>query len=98
MSDKILNINEGFILRTITDASGEEKSVVITVGEAAKKLNGMITLNSTCAFIWKMLEKGATRQEIISSLANQYSVDSSVVANDVDEVLNGFTKIGVIND
>ena len=98
MCDKILKINEGFILRSITGANGEEKSVVITVGEAAKKLNGMITLNSTCAFIWKMLETGATRNQIVSSLAKQCSVEESVVASDVDEVLLGFTKLGVIND
>ena len=98
MSDKMLKINEGFILRTIQGANGEEKFVVITVGEASKKLNGMITLNSTCAFIWKMLETGTTRNDIITALAKQYSVEESVVSSDVDEVLLGFKKIGVIND
>ena len=98
MSDKILKVNEGFILRSITGANGEEKSVVITVGEASKKLNGMITLNSTCTFIWKMLEKGTTRNQIVSALAKQYSIEESVVASDVDEVLTGFKNIGVIND
>ena len=50
-----MKIAKGFILRTVKGADNEEKYVVITVGEAAKKLNGMITLNETCAFIWKLL-------------------------------------------
>ena len=98
MSDKVYKINEGFILRSIVGANGEEKFVVITVGEAYKKLNAMITLNATCVFIWKMLEKGATKNEIVLSLSKEYAVDETVVADDVDEVLKGFINIGVIND
>ena len=97
MSDKILKINDGFILRSVKGADGDEKFVVITVGEASKKLNGMITLNSTSVFVWKMLEKGATRNEIITAVANEYEVEASVVENDINELLDKIIKYGVVN-
>lgn len=98
MDNKVYKINNGFILRAVKGTDGEEKNVVITVGEASKKLNGMITLNSTCAFIFKILEKGATRNEIITALSKEYGILENEVSADVDEVLVGFKNIGVIND
>lgn len=93
-----MKISNGFILRTLKGANGEEKNVVITVGEASKKLNGMITLNETCAFLWKILEKGATREEIIDAFSKEYNASVSEIASDVDEILNGFKQIGCIDD
>lgn len=93
-----MKISKGFILRTIKGANGEESHVVITVGEASKKLNGMITLNPTCAFIWQVLQNGATREELIDAMIKEYDVSAEEVSNDVDNVINQFKQLGVIDD
>lgn len=93
-----MKISKGFILRAIKGANGEESNVVITVGEASKKLNGMITLNPTCAFIWKVLQNGATREELIDAMIKEYDVSAEEVSSDVDEVINKFKSLGVIDD
>lgn len=93
-----MKISNGFILRTIKGANGEEKNVVITVGEASKKLNGMITLNETCAFLWKILEKGATRDEIVEAFCTEYNADIKEISSDVDEIIQSFKEIGCIDD
>ncbi len=97
MENQILKINNGFILREVKGAEGKVSNVVITVGEASKKLNGMITLNETCAFIWKILENGATKEQIIDEVTKAYEVSADEVKGDVEEILAQFKKIGVIN-
>lgn len=93
-----MKISDGFILREVKGANGEVSNVVITVGKAAEKLNGMITLNPTCAFIWRILEKGASREDVISKLIENYDVDKSEAETDVDYIISEFKKIGAIDD
>ena len=93
-----MKISKGFILRAIKGANGEESNVVITVGEASKKLNGMITLNPTCAFIWQVLQNGATREELIDAMIKEYDVSAEEVSSDVDVIINKFKNLGVIDD
>jgi hypothetical protein len=93
-----MKIADGFILRAVNGANGEVKNVVITAGPATEKLNGMITLNNSCAFIWKILEKGATREEVLNAMAKEYSVEVSEIESDVDAVINGFKQLGAIDE
>lgn len=65
-----MKIKEGFLLRNI--AGGYH---VIAVGEAAKNFNGIVHLNETGAFLWKLLEDGADSEKLIDSLVKQYGID-----------------------
>ena len=47
-----MKIKDGFVL---TEAAGN--SLVVAVGDMADKFSGYIKLNSTGAFIWKLIEK-----------------------------------------
>ena len=50
-----MKIKDGFILREVAGSF-----VVVAVGKRAGEFNGVINLNQTSAFMWRMLEKGAT--------------------------------------
>ena len=63
-----MKINEGFILKEIEGVGGETKYVVITVGKASEKIGGMITLNETLKDIWKLIEAGKTKDQIIDEM------------------------------
>lgn len=79
-----MKIKEGFILREIAGSYH-----VIAVGKTAKEFNAMINLNQTGAFLWKILEKGATEEELVKALLNEYEVSEELAKQDV---LN-FTKL-----
>ena len=51
-----MKINEGFVLRKV----GKDQ-VVVAIGEASARLNGLIKLNGTGVELWKQLEQGAGR-------------------------------------
>ena len=76
-----MKIKSGFILR---DVGG--KSFVVAVGERSKEFRGMITLNETGKFIWKMLEKGATINDVVDSMLSVYEgADREVIEKDVSD-------------
>lgn len=58
-----MRIKEGFILRDVAD-----KTFVVAVGELSKTFNGIITLNETGKFIWQLLTKDTTEEEIVEKL------------------------------
>ena len=86
-----MKIKDGFILRKVSEAY-----VVIATGEAAASFNGMITLNESGLLLWKRLEQGATREELIALLTEEYEVGEEIASADVDKFLLGIGKSGCI--
>ena len=78
-----MKLSENYILKTVAGTP-----VVVPVGEAINDLNGMITLNESAEFIWKMLKSGAGRAEILAALKAEYNADESILAADLDYFLN----------
>lgn len=79
-----MKIKSGFILR---DVAG--KTFVVATGELSKSFKGMITLNETGKFIWKLLENDITMEEIVDKMLEVYEgVDRATIEVDV----NAFVK------
>ena len=77
-----MKIKKEFITRTI---AGE--TVVVPTGAAAARLNGMITLNDTGAFIWKFLQEEHTKEELLAAMLEEFDVDEA----DARVAIEGFT-------
>ena len=71
-----------FILRQI---AGE--NVLVPCGEAAKRLSGLINLNSTAAFIWQNLNDAKDLDELTARVMENFEVDEETARRDV----NGLT-------
>ena len=75
-----MKIKEGYRIRKVGS-----KSVVVAPGGI--NFTGLITVNETGTFIWKMLEKGAETDEIVSALANECKVQPEKIEGDVIEFI-----------
>ena len=71
-----------FILRQI---AGE--NILEPCGEAAKRLSGLINLNSTAAFIWQNLNDAKDLDELTARVMENFEVDEETARRDV----NGLT-------
>ena len=71
-----MKIKEGFILREV---AGDP--IVMPGGNM--ELNGMITLNETGAFLWKLLETETTEEALAAAIVKQYGVDDETAATAV---------------
>ena len=58
-----MKTKSGFMLRQVGG-----KNVVVAVGKAAEDFNGLITLNSTGAFLWEQLSHGISYDELLGKM------------------------------
>ncbi|MBQ8783837.1 MAG: PqqD family protein [Clostridia bacterium] len=74
----------------------EVSGMNIVVSTAGMDFQGIITVNETAKFIWRMLEKGAEKDEIISSLAKECNVTAESISADVDEFITTLERADII--
>jgi len=88
-----MKIKEGFLLRKVADYS-----VVVAVDEATKHFNGIINLNETGAFLWKLLETDTTKEALYASLLAEYDVDEPTAKSAVDGFLEKLEKANLLEN
>ena len=86
-----MKIKDGFVLREVAGSF-----IVVAVGEAVKNFNGIINLNETGAFLWKILESGGTKEELVAKLCEEYEVDETTAATDVDKFVQNLSEAGLV--
>lgn len=87
-----MKIKDGYMLR---DVAGNH--VVVPMGKEAADFNGMISLNDTGAFLWKLLESGATRDQLVEALLEECGASRKETEEGVDRFVqkvldNGFAE------
>ena len=86
-----MNIKKGLILKEIAG-----NYVVVAIGNATKDLSGVITLNETGAFLWKLLESGADEEYLFKQLVSNFNVDNSTAENDVKDFIERLKEKNVL--
>ncbi|MGN0490506.1 PqqD family protein [Ruminococcus sp.] len=74
-----MKIKEDFILRKVADSY-----VVVPVNNMSLDFNGIINLNETGAFLFRILQNGASREELLSKLLDEYEVTPQKAEKDID--------------
>jgi hypothetical protein len=74
----------------------EVSGMNIVVSTAGMDFQGIITVNETAKYIWHMLEKGAEKSEIITSLAEECNVAADEIKADVEEFLSTLEREDII--
>lgn len=66
--------------------------ILIPVGEAAKKLYGIISLTESGKILWQMLEQECTENELVDALLEAYEVSQQTAESDVKKFLDKLEK------
>lgn len=72
-----------FVMKKVAD-----EYVLVPRGEAAERMNGVMTLSETATFIYENLENAENAEELSEILSLEYGVNRDEVIEDVKEVLN----------
>jgi hypothetical protein len=86
-----MKINENFLLR---DIAGQK--VVLPVGEAAEKFNGMIRLNDTGIYLWTLLEQDTDEAALLSAMLRDYEIDEETARADIHRFVETLRKAGIL--
>ena len=87
-----MKIKNGYMLREV---AGE--AVVVPTGEATLNFQGIISLNETGALLWKELEQGCEKKDLVQALLDEYEVDAETAEKYVNEFLKRADDAGLID-
>ena len=86
-----MKIKRGFVLMKVGI-----QNVVVAVDDMADKFNGMIRLNETGEFLWKMLQEESTEEQMTIALAQECNVSEEEARPGVEAFVAKLTEAGVI--
>lgn len=86
-----MKIKENFVLRQVADTW-----VVLPLGQATVDFKGMLTLNESGLLLWRLLEKGTTREALATALTEEYEVSESEALADADEFVQKLRAVGCL--
>lgn len=86
-----MQINRDFTIQKVGNSY-----VAVAVGETSKTFHGMVRLNETGAFLWKLMaEKDCTEEELIEAMLAEYEVDRETVTADVRRIVSTMAENGL---
>ena len=86
-----MKIKQGFVLRQVADAT-----IVVPAGKASLDFNGMITLNDTAAFLWKLLEEETDEEALLAAMLKEYDVDADTARAGIEKFLGKLKNEGLL--
>lgn len=89
----ILKIKDGFVVREILDSY-----MAVPVGERTREVHGVIALNETGAFLWRMLEQDTSEDKLIASMVRKYEITEEIAKDDIKEYLSFLREKGWLYD
>ncbi|MBR1482635.1 MAG: PqqD family protein [Ruminococcus sp.] len=60
--------------------------------------SGIVTSNETAAFIVDQLKQDTTPEAIKQAMMEKYDAPAEVISRDVDNILNKFRSLGIIEE
>ncbi len=89
-----MKINDGFILKEVAG-----NYIVVSCGEKTLDFNKIITVNETGSIIWKGIQAGKSKPEILCEILNEYTgIDEAAASKDFDEFVAQLKNVNVITD
>lgn len=86
-----MKLKENLVLREVAGTW-----VVLPLADKVLDFNGMLSLNDTGVMLWKLLEKGSTREEMANALTEEFEVGYDQALTDVDEYIEVLKGAGCI--
>ena len=88
-----MTVNQEFLLKEIAGSF-----VVIPVSSILVDFDGMITLNETGVFLWRLLEEDRTFEELLAELQKEYDVDEKTAREDITAFLDEIRAIKALEE
>lgn len=89
-----MRLKSGFVLEQVGGTY-----LAVAVGERADEFKVLIKLNSTGAFLWKIIaERDVTEADLVASLVANYEVTPDIAARDVKNFVKIITDGGLLDE
>lgn len=80
-----------FVMHAIAD-----ERLLVPVGAKVMDMNAIITLNSTSAFIWSLLDRDRSHDELLAAVIARFDVDHDQARTDIEKFLDEVSRLGLL--
>ena len=88
-----MRLKSGFVLEEVGGTF-----LAVAVGERAEEMQVLIKLNSTGAFLWKILaEREVCELDLVKALLDEYEVSPEVAEKSVSDFVKALSSGGLID-
>lgn len=88
-----MKIKEGFLIREIAGLW-----MVVPLGQRVVEFNGLMMLSESSVMLWRLLETGAEKEDLMQLLLSEYEIDAETAKTDIEEFLGDLRKIGLLDN
>lgn len=89
----MVKIKEDYMYKKI---AGQD--IVIPVGKTALNTNAMMTLKGTGAFIYEILYKGSTVEDVVKKLIETYDIDEETAKTDTENFIARLKELNMLEE
>lgn len=86
-----MKIKSEFVLRKFSD-----KFIAVSVNDSADENNVLITMNSSGAFVFELMQKDVSYKEVIDKLIEKYDIKEATAKADFDAFLQNVRNAGML--
>ena len=86
-----MRVKQGFELVEIM-----KEWMVVPIGENMLKVDGVLTLSESSAFLWNQLIEDNNVDHIISLFLTEYEIDRRTAESDVNEFMDHLNRMGLL--
>lgn len=76
------------------DIDGE--SVLVPLGSQVVNMNGLVTMNATGSFIWSLLDRDQSEDELVEAVIERFDVDGERASADIRAFLDEISCMGLL--
>ncbi len=88
-----MKIHENFMLREVAG-----NFVVMPVGDAADRFNGMIKLNETATYLWRQMTENTTEEKLLEAMMRDYDIDRETALADIHNFVTTLREAGILDE
>ena len=88
-----MKAKNGFVLRKVVD-----EQILMPVGDNIGQFNGTVLMNDVSAFVWEKMQEPVTKEELLQAVLSEFEVDEETASRDLDELLEKFAGLGIIEE
>lgn len=88
-----MKIKDGYMMRKVAG-----NCVVVPMGDEIANFNGMMNLNETGELLFKCLQNGCEKKDLVQALLDEYEVSEEQAAEGVEKFIEKLKKVGILNE
>ncbi len=88
-----MKIKKEYVLRPFAD-----RFLAISTEETGPEQNVLITLNSSGAYVWQLLQQPMSYEQVLHKLMEKYDVDEQLARADLDRFIAAVKKANLLEE